>query len=529
VSGGKTLRAPSDDGAVVAIPPLTEAGNLLALNRQRLQRPACTLLGQPLPELQRLARQELMQAARTYLAARGEPLPPLASGPLLLAGHQPELFHPGVWVKSFALNGLARQHGGTPVNLLIDNDTLKSASLRLPAPPGPGEPFPYLQSVPFDRWTSAVPFEEQVIQDPELFDTFAARAGAVLAGWDMRPMLPAFWAEVRGQTRGNRNLGEGLAGARRVLERAWGCHNLEVPLSAVCATEAFAWFAGHLLAELPRLHSLYNAIVRDYRRRHGIKGRHHPVPDLAEQDGWLEAPLWGWRRGEGRRGRLFARPQADRLELRSEDDLWPALPLAAAGGPERLVETWRQLEPAGYKVRTRALTTTLLARLLLGDLFLHGIGGGKYDELTDELCRQFLGLEPPEYLVLSATRLLPLPAPAVSAEDCRRLHRLLRDMDYNPDRYLTQTTLELEEALRSKRDWVARQPADAAWRRERFGRIRALNEVLRAPLDPDRQRLREQLALVRRQLEAAALLRRRDYAFCLYPEATLQPFCSQFL
>ena len=62
------------------------------------------------------------------------------------------------------------------------------------------------------------------------------------------------------------------------------------------------------------------------------------------------------------------------------------------------------------KVRSRALTNTLFARLFLSDLFIHGIGGGKYDELTDDLIRRFYGIEPPEFLILSATRLLPLPA-----------------------------------------------------------------------------------------------------------------------
>ena len=56
--------------------------------------------------------------------------------------------------------------------------------------------------------------------------------------------------------------------------------------------------------------------------------------------------------------------------------------------------SWKRggsLAGAGCKVRSRALTTTLFARLLLADLFLHGIGGGKYDELTDELMRRFFG------------------------------------------------------------------------------------------------------------------------------------------
>ena len=42
-----------------------------------------------------------------------------------------------------------------------------------------------------------------------------------------------------------------------------------------------------------------------------------------------------------------------------------------------------ELSSRGIKLRTRALTTTLFARLVLSDMFLHGIGGAKYDQVTD--------------------------------------------------------------------------------------------------------------------------------------------------
>ena len=84
------------------------------------------------------------------------------------------------------------------------------------------------------------------------------------------------------------------------------------------------------MTDLPRFHADYNAGVHDYRKRHGIRSRNHPVPDLAEEDGWLEAPFWGWRAGATRRGRLFARVQSDGVALRIGDEIWPTLPLKDA-------------------------------------------------------------------------------------------------------------------------------------------------------------------------------------------------------
>ena len=49
-----------------------------------------------------------------------------------MAGHQPQLFHPGVWYKNFVLEQLAAEHGGTAINLVIDSDAMRTAAIRVP-------------------------------------------------------------------------------------------------------------------------------------------------------------------------------------------------------------------------------------------------------------------------------------------------------------------------------------------------------------------------------------------------------------
>ena len=72
----------------------------------------------------------------------------------------------------------------------------------------------------------------------------------------------------------------------------------------------------------------------------------------------------------------------------------------------------RALEARGIEIRPRALITTMYARLFLSDLFIHGIGGAKYDELTDAIIRRFFGIEPPAYMTVTGTVRLPIPRPA---------------------------------------------------------------------------------------------------------------------
>ena len=121
----------------------------------------------------------------------------------------------------------------------------------------------------------------------------------------------------------------------------------------------------------------------------------------------------------------------------------------------------------------------MYARLFLCDLFIHGIGGGKYDEVTDAIIRRYYGVEPPAYLVLSATLLLPLPHSSATPGDCHRLHREQRDLFYNPQRHLDEDALAQPEvaALAAQKEILVRQqPEDRRGRRERFRQIREITE-----------------------------------------------------
>jgi hypothetical protein len=179
--------------------------------------------------------------------------------------------------------------------------------------------------------------------------------------------------------------------------------------------------------------------------------------------------------------------------------------------------------------------TTLFARLFLGDLFIHGIGGGKYDELTDEIIRRFYQVEPPSYMILSGTLHLPLPAFPTSPEDCRQLALKLRDLHWNPQRHFNgdlsaqQTKIEIQDLANQKAEWITRETSSSLERRQRFHKLRDLTEKLRPVISDEEERLKKELGMCRRRVQANRILQSREYPFCLHPEETLRPFCTQFL
>ncbi len=528
----RQYRAPRGDRSALIEPPLDRVRGVATANRRLHEDWAgYDCQGRSLGRLAAEARQHLLdEAVRWTSAYRDMSKPkPGADGTIYLAGHQPQLFHPGVWLKNFALGRLARDHGGTAVNLLVDNDAARSASVRVPG--GTAER-PFWTEVPLDRALRPMPYEDRPVADRELFASFGPRAAEQIAPLVPGPLVRDFWPVAVERMRATGLLGASLAQARHVLEGRWGLETLEAPLGRVCDGAPFFWFVAHLLAHLPRLRELYNEAVGEYRRAHRIRNAAHPVPDLAADGPWLEAPLWIWTKDDPQRRGLFARQDGDEIEITDRAAIRFRLPLAPDGEGGRAVERFLDLSREGVKLRPRALMTTLWARVVLGDLFIHGIGGAKYDQVTDCLVERFFGFTPPGVMVVSATLHLPVAHPRATVEDLRGLRRQLRDLAWHPERHL-----DLEGAPPSascpcqspaylaaeKSRWIAAFPNEVG-ARERFLEIRRLNEALRRWVAPERERLLQQQTQAVEALRAERVLGWREYAFCLYPEGLLREF-----
>jgi hypothetical protein len=513
-------RAPSEEG-VLSYPPEADIANQLRSNRAILNSDSIRIDGTPLAQFRREAAVEVLAAARQYLRDCGEPVPDFPDGPILMSGHQPELTHVGVLVKTFALHGLARRHGLTPLNLIVDNDTTKNTALRFavlgergcvsaPCPPSRGaDATPlaagftpeavHLQSLSYDHFEGEVVYERRRVLDPDLFRSFADRAMPLTRDWGFAPLLPEMWAEMRRQFERTPILGEVVAATRRFYERRWNCHNLEIPLSRLCTTRAFQRFVRHIVADLPRFHAIHNESVADYRRRNHVRSRNHPVPDLAGIGDVLEAPFWRLRPGEERRARLMIRA-GDRPDLAD--------------------------------LRSRALTTTMFMRLVLADGFIHGIGGAKYDEVTDAIIQRWLGLEPPTIIVVTATFRLPLPTFPTTVVDLKAAERKVRDVKWNPQRYLAPELLarpEVRELAAEKERLISAELTEKAERKAWFQKLANVTARLRPFVTESLAQAEHELSERRREAKANEVLIRRDFSWCLFPEETIRRFCQRLL
>jgi len=539
-------RAPARSGERLIEPPLGSAGGGgfpigLLLDNNRLLRAAFdTRIGDlRFWELAAAARREVLTVAAEYTGSyrhvsRPADMATWIGQPLFVAGHQPDLFHPGVWLKNAALDAYARTVGGTALNLIVDSDRCAGTTVGVPVG-GPADA--RLERVACDAPAAEMAWEERAVLDQACLAGFGGRASDLLAPLSPDAILRRWWPLVTVRAAESHRLGLGLAQARHLLEERFGLESLELPVSELVRLPTVMVFTGWLLARARGLHEAYNEALAAHRRLHRVRGRGRQVPDLAVRrdagEEWLEVPWWLWSRDDPRRRRVFASVAAPgMLTLSDLETLRIELPIALDTPPSKWVGALSRLEEHHLRLRPRALVTTLIARVLIADVFVHGIGGALYDQLTDEITRRLTGCEPPRHAVVSGTLRLPLEPlfPGFAAADPRAalagVQRDLRDLEFHPERHLRPLAEEpstVRELVTEKRRWIDTFPTPALARR-RCREIRAANERLGFHLAARKRNLLGQVGPLAAAIRARAVLESREHPWCFFPENMLRKF-----
>jgi hypothetical protein len=541
----RTYSPPAESGARLIEPPVVPGpgtGSIEALvDNNRLLRAALDprIGDMRLFELVAATRREVLMVASEYTGHyrdvhRPSDMADWIARPLIVGGHQPELFHPGVWLKNAALDAYARQVGGTAINLIVDSDRCGRSSAPVPV----GTPADaHVEEVAFDAIGGESAWEERPVLDVECFSSFGERASEVLAPLVPNPILRRWWPLAVERTKASHRLGLGLAQARHILEERLGLVTLELPVSELVRLPTVMVFTGWLLANARRLHEAYNAALATYRRERRVRGRGRPVPDLAvrhDSSGeWIEVPWWMWSKDDPRRRRVYANTSTPgALALSDMETLRVELPIAADTSTSRWIDALQRLEEHSIRLRPRAIVTTLIARLMVADVFVHGIGGAAYDQITDDVVRRLAGSDPPRHAVVTGTLRLPLEGvfPGLDAADpvaeLAAVRHALRDVEFHPERHLPPHAPQPEavrDLVTAKRRWIDTHPTVTLARR-RCREIRAANERLTAHLDGERRALERRAAELVTAVKAREVLRSREVPWCFFPENALKSF-----
>ena len=465
-----------------------------------------------------LARDEALERAREFSSRLGVPVAEASGRPELLVatGHQPELYHPGVWVKDFLLQRLGDSLGAASLDLVVDSDGFESVGIHSPClRPDVRVCRAYLAVGVQDGCYRCAPVPSE--HDLREFRQAGREQLATLPTPSIARHFERFCDEMDGAAPEAANLAELVTFARRRYEAPTGTDYLELPVSSLAGSRAFATFVAQIAFDARAFADAYNAALAAYRERTGARSAAQPFPDLESAGDAIELPLWSL--GTGRRA-VWVRTGPSRA-LMSGDEVLCELGDDPASAVARLLESGVALAP-------KALALTLFTRLLVADLFIHGVGGGRYDQVTDDVARRYFGVDLPAFTVASLTVYLPLGAHVVSDGEIEEVEMALNRLTHNPDQALPDVEFDsVEEAecaetlAGEKRDLVAAIAAPGADKKSLGLQIRAVNadlsEIL-APIRADLTARRDHLLQLR---DAREVLIDRTYPFCFWDPADI--------
>jgi len=530
---------PEQSGATLFVPPVESLVSHLTRYEPDVDAP---VLGVPLREFRRRTREgvrRLVAEAHRDRSA-GDPDAPgdwRVSGaegqPLVLMGHQPVFFHPGVWVKFFLLSKLCAATGALGLHCIVDTDATGPISAYVPTGHGGRRSTGQSPAVGEDAGRTSrtlaqlppdVPLEAAPVPPPDAWSAFARGVREDLEGLGLPELTERFRMFADGEAPARRRaatLALYLDSLRRFYEaRAGAPRYAELSVSALAGTPEFQAFALHLLQEPKALLAAHNAALDAYRRAHRIRSAANPFPNLVEGPGGAETPFWALT--AGRRVDLFAVREGGRLVLGTGAQPLASVPVGPAGAAA--------LAASGVALRPKALTLTMFTRLCLGDLFIHGVGGGRYDRVTDALTRELFGVRPAPYAVATATLHLPLDGGRDLEAERHGLERRLMELRHNPDRYLGAPG-EPERRLIDEK-WALIRAVEAMRpgreRRAATRRIREVNGLLAERLAPEIARVEAQLGAVNAQPAPEDVTEFRGYPFFLFDPRDVAALVPEF-
>ncbi len=514
-------------------------------NKKIFHQYSFTILNQPFREMKEESRKEVIHRALKFSSKFHPDIgKKICSTPqyILQSGHQPVFFHPGIWTKNIFLNELLKSSfldKSLGLNIILDNDICKDLNFSFPALSSTGDL--KLEKINFlsPSLVPNLPFEERHCPSLELIAKFnrdiilklkslVSENENILNNFKIFARCLENSFRLCCQNYKESNLGEFLGLARRLYEKEIGPTFLEIPFSQICDSDEFLSFFLEIIKNIESFSKIYNKKLDEHRKLFKIRNRAHPLPNLDFKGNLAELPYWIWKEGDQRRkiyilkeegGNYLYNDSYGKIFLVEKDDL------------KSLSSLKTLLKERGLKIRPKALLLTLYNRLFISDLFIHGLGGAKYDLVTDEIIREFFKVEPPRFLAVSCTLYLDFKSsPNASGVKISTLKKKIRDLEFNPQRYIDELALTKKDKIKIRE--LAGQKTElikkisgvltSAEKRKISEEIKTINNFMTKKIKPLKCELNKKMEKEEEKLKHSKVYTFREFPYCFFSAKELR-------
>ena len=317
--------------------------------------------------------------------------------PLILTGHQPVFYHPGLWAKCLTASLLAEAVQGTACHKITDTALSPEHLHYMPEVEENGkarrQQIDFFQNKDLKKDEKTMPYAflpppdfsalEKIFGDAQVFSPPSVKKNIKEYEEKIKiaPKDYPTWNDFHLYTL---NLLDGFSGTQRLYMTA----------SKLWESEPFIQFLTYWFTNLPELTEHYNQALNDYRKKYQIKHKMTPISNLRFENWWFEVPFWAVTKFHQRHS-LWAKKEGKHFMLKTK---------GAEGTYSVEMEDFRGgLGVLPISIWPKAMPQTLFCRFYLCDYFIHGVGGSAYEEVNDIFFERLFKLKPLSFGTVTAT------------------------------------------------------------------------------------------------------------------------------
>lgn len=471
------------------------------------------------------SRGELFNIARNYTLRIVNVCPNNISGNIIATGHQAIWHHCGIWAKNLTTCKFAEAVNGSSLHLVLDHDICDTAMV-LPRQNTDGTWCSEKAEIELKQ--KAIPLEFRRLPQETHIRTFIdaiinARPGQICSD---------IWSECvvlkDNKISHFNNIAELITYFQSVLNVALGLSIMYLPVSKLSESDSFINFVISIMLDSASFAATYNNAVT--KQINGLENNQRDIVQRLKLDkigGLTELPFW-LLLPNGKRTSLYVMPKkTDEIKIGTASAALGNLDSASLSGKADQLKN--MLQQPNYRLRPKAVSLTLFARLFLADWFVHGFGGALYEPVTDYLIEEYYGMEPLRFGIATSTVILSVPNNVAFPKDnISQLKHELHNIKHNPERHIDESMLKEEPVaslLQVKRETIARakdrsQPSSV--RKSVWSSLFRINESLSEYTKDTAKTLETKIGELEKNTISQKVCNYREYFFGLFPENKLR-------
>lgn len=322
---------------------------------------------------------------------------------IIVTGHQPIWHHCGIFVKNVITDRFARQTGGIAVQLVLDHD-ICNTSMFLSEYDNNG--FPRFKTIPLELKQQDIPLESRPVPSKKQLRKFIDSVSKISKG----SLCSEIWCQnlhcIIGNTRTCRSAADIITQLQAQLNRAFGLEIIYLPLSLMSQTSSFTDFVCSVICNAVGFVRVYNKAIKNKKQTDNLKPNQTIRPLKTDYlNNIIELPFWLVSQTR-KRNSLYVSLNDRNVRIGTAENVAGTID-SSGNKKQQLLEILRKNKCV---IRPKAVTLTLFARLYLADLFVHGIGAGNYEYITNHLIRDYYRISKLDFGLVTATMTLPADA-----------------------------------------------------------------------------------------------------------------------